>query len=347
MVARRVLAERRRTGKPYRAACSRAKANLADAGGMPHERMRLMAAPSTLPPLRHDRARGVLMRLAAVTCFSIMAAAIKLASARGAATPEIMFYRALFGLPPLLAWIAWRRQWRAWRTRRPLAHLTRALIGLSSMLLSFSALALLPLAESTTISFIAPLFALALSAPLLGEHVGAARWAAVAIGFGGVVVVMQPGGSALPLFGTIVALAAAFALACVTITLRSISRTESIETTVLYFTLFAAAVTGALLPWFGAGHDGSTWLLLLATGLFGGVGQIGLTASLRFAPIAVLAPIDYLQLIFAILFGWLLFDAQPALSTSLGAVLIIGSVLMTLRVKPQSADLESRPVIGD
>lgn len=288
---------------------------------------------SELPPLRHERAKGILMRLAAITGFSVMAALIKLSFAHGATTPEIMFYRSLFGLPPLLMWIGWHRQWDAWRTKRPGAHLLRSVIGLTSMTLGFSALALLPLAEATTISFIAPLFALALSAPLLGERVGAARWAAVAAGFTGVLIVMQPGGGQLPLVGTLVALGAAFGVACVTVTLRSISRTESTQTTVLWFTLFSVLMTGMLLPWFGQAHDLPTWALLVAVGLTGGIGQIGLTASLRFAPIATLAPIDYLQLLFAVLFGWLLFGSQPALTTWAGAALIIASVLSTFRRK--------------
>jgi drug/metabolite transporter (DMT)-like permease len=293
---------------------------------------------TALPPLRHDRLRGVAMRLVAITCFSIMAALIKLSFERGAETPEVMFYRSLLGLPPILLWIAWDRKWDAWRTARPLAHLGRSLIGIVSMLLGFSALALLPLAEATTISFGAPLFALALSAPLLGERVATAKWVAVAVGFTGVTVAMQPGGD-LPLVGTLVAVGAALGVALVTVTLRSISRTESTQTTVLYFTVFVTLVTGALLPWFGQSHDFRTWLLLVGVGLFGGVGQIGLTASLRFAPIATLAPLDYLQLVYAVLFGWLLFGAQPALTTWAGAVLIIVSVLATLPRKRKDEEV--------
>jgi drug/metabolite transporter (DMT)-like permease len=281
------------------------------------------------PPLRHDRARGIVLRLLAITSFSVMAALIKLSFERGVTTPEVMFYRSFFGLPPLIAWIVWERRWDAWRTARPKAHLGRSVIGIGSMLLGFSALDLLPLAEASTISFVAPLFALALSAPLLGERVGAARWVAVAFGFAGVLIVMQPGGD-LPVVGTLVALGAALGVALVTVTLRSISRTESTQTTVLWFTLFVTVATGVLLPWTGAWHDAGTFALLVAIGLTGGVGQIGLTGSLRFAPIATLAPLDYLQLLLAVLFGWLLFDAQPALTTWIGAALIIASVLSTL-----------------
>ncbi len=291
--------------------------------------MRLPRPAADLPPLRHDRMRGIVMRLAAISCFSIMAALIKLAFEAEASTPEVMFYRSALGLPPLLVWIAWQRNWGAWRTSRPGAHAARGLIGIVSMSLAFSAIALLPLAEATTISFAAPLFALALSAPLLGERVGGRQWLAVAIGFTGVIIVAQPGGE-LPLLGTIVALGAAFGVSLVNVTLRSISRTESTQTTVLWFTLLVTAVTGAMLPWFGQAHDLLTTLVLIGIGLSGGIGQIALTSSLRFAPIATLAPIDYLQLVYAVAFGWLLFDMHPALTTWLGAGLIIVSVLSTL-----------------
>jgi hypothetical protein len=106
--------------------------------------MLLAKSPAAdLPPLRHERGKGILLRLAAIVGFSVMAALIKLAFARGASTPEIMFYRSLFGLPPLLLWIGWSRQWGAWRTQRPGAHLARSVIGLVSMTLGFSALGLL------------------------------------------------------------------------------------------------------------------------------------------------------------------------------------------------------------
>jgi drug/metabolite transporter (DMT)-like permease len=160
------------------------------------------------------------------------------------------------------------------------------------------------------------------------------------MGFVGVLIVVQPGGGELPLVGTLVALGAAFGVGCVTVTIRSISRTEGTQTTVLWFTLFSILMTGLLLPWFGQAHDGPTWLLLVAIGLTGGIGQLGLTASLRFAPISTLAPIDYLQLLFAVLFGWLLFGSQPALTTWAGAALIIASVLSTFRRKPRVQETE-------
>jgi drug/metabolite transporter (DMT)-like permease len=153
---------------------------------------------------------GILLRLCAATCFAGMAALIKLAHVHGMPTIEIGFYRFAFGLPPLILWIALSRNWTAWRTRRPGAHAWRAAIGLTTMMMGFSALGFLPLAEATTIGFAAPLFAVILSAAVLKERVGVHRWSAVFIGLVGVLVVMRPDGSQLPVVGLALATGGAF-----------------------------------------------------------------------------------------------------------------------------------------
>ena len=127
-----------------------------------------------------------------------MAAMIKLGDEAGVSLPELAFYRFAFGLPPLLIWIALTGNFGAWRTQRPLAHLGRGMIGLSTMVTAFAALTFLPLAESATIGFVAPLFSVMLSALILSEQVGRHRWSAVALGLIGVLIVMRPGGSHLP-----------------------------------------------------------------------------------------------------------------------------------------------------
>src|SRR5690606_17527033 len=107
---------------------------------------------------------------------------IKLGHDAGIHLVELVFYRFAFGLPPLLAWMAMSGSLGAFRTRRPMAHVGRSVLGLSTMAMAFSALAFLPLAEATTLAFVAPLFAVLLSAILLGEQVGRHRWSAVALG---------------------------------------------------------------------------------------------------------------------------------------------------------------------
>lgn len=293
-------------------------------------------------PLTQNRLLGIALRVGATTCFAGMAAAIKLGDQAGVSLPELAFYRFAFGLPPLLVWIALTRNPGAWRTQRPLAHLVRGMIGLTTMVLAFAALTYLPLAEAATIGFAAPLFSVALSALILGERVGWHRWGAVALGFAGVLIVMRPGGSQLPAAGLVLALLAALGTAAVTITLRQIGRTEATPTIVLWFTCFSMAVTGLALPSYGRMHDASTWAILVALGLFGGLGQLFLTSALRFAPVSVVVPFDYSQLLWAVLLGWLLFGTHPATSTWAGAVLIVASGLYTLyrehklgREKPQ------------
>ena len=116
----------------------------------------------------------------------------------------------------------------------------------------------------------------------------------------------------------------------VTITIRQVGKTEGTQTTVLWFSLLSMAATGALMPFFGQAHDAGTWLLLAALGMVGGFSQICLTASLRFAPVPVVVPFDYSQLLWAVLLGWLVFADEPASTTWLGAAIIIASGLYTL-----------------
>ena len=112
----------------------------------------------------------------------------------------------LFGLPVVLIWVLNRESLASLRPKRPLAHVWRSALGLTSMGLTFQALILLPLADATAINFTAPIFATILSFLILREHVGAHRWAAVALGFVGVLIVARPGGSSLPLLGVTIAL---------------------------------------------------------------------------------------------------------------------------------------------
>jgi drug/metabolite transporter (DMT)-like permease len=277
-----------------------------------------------------NRLVGIGLRVAATTCFAFMALLVKLGHEAGVNIVELAFYRFAFGLPPLLLWIAASRNFAAWRTQRPLAHLWRGTIGLTTLVLGFSALAYLPLAEATTLGFAAPLFAVMLSALILGEPVGRYRWSAVLVGFLGMLVVMRPEGRHLPTAGLLLAGLSAFGAGIVTITIRQVGRTESTQTTVLWFTLFSIIVTGALMPFFASAHDGGAWLLLLALGAVGGTSQICLTASLRYAPVPVVAPFDYVQLLWSVLLGWLIFAQRPLATTWLGAAIIMASGLYTL-----------------
>jgi drug/metabolite transporter (DMT)-like permease len=172
-----------------------------------------------------------------------------------------------------------------------------------------------------------PIFATILGAILLREGVGVHRWAAVLTGFVGVLIVARPGGGHFPLQGTAVGLMAAFLVALIAIQLRALGRTEPSGTTVFWFSLLSVPIAGVPYAFFAQPHDATTWALLIALGVVGGIGQLALTASLRFAPVSVVVPMDYSSLIWATLYGWLIFSVLPTSATWLGAPVIIASGL--------------------
>ncbi len=269
-----------------------------------------------------QRGRGIALRIGGVSCFAAMMAALKYGTSHGVHPAEVLFYRNLFSLPTIVAWVMLSGGAAAVRTERPMAHATRSGLGLAVMFCTFLGLSMLPLAEATVISFSAPFFATILSALLLGERVLWYRWSAIAIGIAGVLVVVQPGGSALPLAGFAIALAAAFGTGLVTITLRQIGQTETATATVFWFNLACVVATALPMPFLFQVHSADVWLALVLGGIMGGMAQIMTTAAVRFAPVSALAPFDYLQIVWAMLWGWVLFGLFPSAAAVLGSMLI-------------------------
>ncbi len=253
-----------------------------------------------------------------------MGALLKLASIEGLNAPELVFYRSLFSLPVVLLWVLKRESLASLKPNRPLAHVWRSALGLLSMGLTFQALILLPLADATAINFTAPIFATLLSFLVLREDVGVHRWGAVVLGFIGVLIVARPGGSGLPVLGLMIALLGAVGQAGVTTTLRHLQRSENIAAIVFWFAVAGIAVGALLMPFFGQLHGLKAMALVAAGGLAGGIGQLLMTSSLR-APVSVVSPFDYLQIVAATIYGWMLFSDVPSPHMITGAALIAGS----------------------
>lgn len=272
-------------------------------------------------PVEH-RGRGIALRIGGVSCFAAMMAALKYGTLHGVGPAEVLFYRNFFSLPTILLWVTLSGGVDAVRTKRPGAHATRSALGLCVMFCTFIALSMLPLAEATVISFSAPLFATMLSALVLKERVLWHRWGAIAVGLVGVLIVIRPGGSELPALGVAVALVAALGAGAVTMTLRQIGQTENATATVFWFNIACVITTAIPMPFLFHAHGANVWIALALGGLMGGVAQIMMTASVRFAPVSALAPFDYLQIIWAMLWGFFLFDAIPAWTAISGALLI-------------------------
>ena len=265
------------------------------------------------------------IRLGAIAALGTMAALIKLAAERDVHLLEIMFWRQFASIPILLGWVLATTGIGALATRRPGTHFLRGLYGTIGMTLNFGAVILLPLAEATTINFTAPIWATILAILLLKERVGIWRWSAVLAGFVGIVIIAQPGGGHIPLFGALVALGGAFMIALISIQIADLNKTDRPITIVFYFALFTVPVTGIALPFVFQSHDGFTWLLLLGIGLTGALGQLLLTAALRFGTVASVIVMDYSALFWATLYGWLFWQNLPPSSTWLGAPLVIGA----------------------
>jgi drug/metabolite transporter (DMT)-like permease len=271
----------------------------------------------------HRPLLALLIRLGAIVALSTMSALIKLASQRGIHLLEIMFWRQFLTIPIILAWVLGTSGIGSLATRRPGTHFLRGLYGTIGMVLNFGAVILLPLAEATTINFTVPIWAVLLSILLLKEQVGLWRWSAVLLGFVGILVIAQPSGGHFPLYGVLVALGGAFMIALISIQIADLNRTDKPLTIVFYFALFSAPMTALSLPFVATAHDPHGWLLLLGIGLAGALGQLLLTAALRFGSVASVIVMDYSGLFWATLYGWLLFAMLPPPSTWLGAPLIV------------------------
>jgi drug/metabolite transporter (DMT)-like permease len=267
------------------------------------------------------------LRLLSVMLFACMNAAIKLGQARGSTIGELLFFRQAGAAVLVTAVIAAGPGLGTVRTARIGAHISRASVGVTSMALTFAALLALPLAEATTIGFTAPIFATVLGALVLGAATGWRRWAAVALGFAGVLIVVRPGGHPLPPVGVAYSVGAALLTAVVFILLRQIGRTERAQTTVWWFSVLSLVPLGIGYAFAARGHDGGTWAVLAAVGLFGGAAQLAMTASLRRGAVSLVVPFDYSALLWATAFGWWLFGTMPGETTWIGAPVIVASGL--------------------
>ena len=237
---------------------------------------------------------------------------------------EVLFFRGFFGIIPLLFLIPKDRYFDFYKTNRPLLHLKRCLAGLIALISIFIALRNLPLATVVSISFAAPIFTTIFSIFLLNEKVGFYRWLAVLVGFVGIIVISEPGFSSLNLY-YIYPIIFCLGLSYVAISIRKLSTTEPVWLISFFFSFsimilsFFTFYQNWILP------NLIDLLLLSMIGLLGGLANLWLSQSYKFSEVSLVSPLKYLALIFAIIFGYLIWDEVPTLKTLLGALLVIFS----------------------
>lgn len=274
---------------------------------------------------------ALFVRLLAAFALATMGMLVKLAGERGAHLGELIFWRQLITTILLGAGLALTGRLAMLRTQRLPAHARRAASGLFGMIFTYGAVLLLPLAEATTLGFTAPVFATLLAIVLLRERIGPYRWSAVAIGFAGVIVVMQPFGDlheGVTWAGVAVGLVAPFMVALISFQIQDLNTTENPWSIVFWFAALTTPVAALALPFVWAAHDPVTWGLILGMGLVGAAAQMLLTTSLRFGSAAVILLMDYTALLWASFYGYFIFDRAAPASLWLGAPLIIGAGLL-------------------
>lgn len=253
---------------------------------------------------------------------------VKLSAESGVHVLEIAFWRQAVAPPALFIWLLSKGNLTQLRTQRFPRHLARALVGNGNMVIVFTAATLLPLAESTTLGFTSPLFAVIIAAMVLSERVGPWRWSAVLLGFAGILIITQPGAQVAHPLGMSLALFAAMLVAIINFQIRDLGRTESAVSIVFYFSLLGSLIIGTALPFVRTPHDGYQWLLLISMGAMGTIAQLLMTTSLRMGSVASVIVMDYSSLIWATVLGWLAWNQLPSFWTWLGAPLIIGAGML-------------------
>jgi drug/metabolite transporter (DMT)-like permease len=271
---------------------------------------------------------GFLYMFLSVCTFSVMDLLVKWSS--DYPTGEVLFFRGFFGLLPTYFLIPKDKLKTFYKTKRSKEHLFRCLMGLMALIAIVIALRELPLAVVVSLSYAAPLFITVLSIFLLSEKVGVFRWLAVLIGFIGVIIIAEPGFKGMN-YLFFLPLIFCIGMAFVTITIRKLSTTEPIWLISIFFTITISLAGLATIPMGWIMPNFQDFILLALIGVTGGSANLLLTQSYKLSEVSLVAPLKYLALIFAIIFGYLIWNEIPTIKTLIGASLVVLASLIIFR----------------
>ena len=243
---------------------------------------------------------------------------------------QVLFFRGFFGIIFYFFIIPKERLHNFYKTKRVGLHFLRCVSGLIALVSIFIALRKLPLATVVSISFAAPIFTTIFSIFLLSEKVGIFRWLAVLIGFIGILIITEPGISELNIY-YIFPIIFCLGLSYVAITIRQLSSTEPVWLSSFYFSLSIMILSFFTIPQGWVMPSFNHLILLSFVGIFGGVANLWLSQSYKYSEVSLVTPLKYLALVFAIFFGYLIWDEIPTIKTLFGAFLVIISTLIIFR----------------
>ena len=279
---------------------------------------------------------GIAFKVASVLVFLVMAALLK--ASQGVPAGELAFFRSFFAIIPVVVFLAWRGELREGvKTRYPLRHLARGLAGTGGMLFGFYALTKLPFPEAITLNYATPLIIVVISALFLDEVVRLYRWSAVVLGLVGVIIISWPrltllssGVDQEAAIGVGAALLACLFAAIAMVQVRKLVHTEKSATIVFYFSISSSIIALMTFPFGWVMPSPMFILYLVGAGICGGIAQILLTESYRYADMSVVAPFEYTSLIFSVIIGFVFFGDVPTWFMLAGGLIVVGSGLFII-----------------
>lgn len=270
--------------------------------------------------------KGILLMLLGISFLSMMDSVVKWLLLHGISVIEIIAIRGWLITAAILLSLPSQGGWKTLQTGRIKLHLVRTAIGFFAPFCFFTSLKFLPLADATAIFFCTTFFMTAGSTIFLGEYVGPHRWAAVIVGFAGVLLVSSPGNESFHP-AAILPLIAGAAYAVIMLSGRVLARTDSPIKLVFYFNAFNTLLATTLLPFFWIAPSAEVMLVLLLVSVLALGGYFCLTNAFTLAPIGAIAPIEYIALLWATVLGYVFWDEIPAPIAWLGMALILSAGL--------------------
>jgi S-adenosylmethionine uptake transporter len=292
----------------------------------------------------HSNLRGALLSLAAFGAYATHDVVVKLLG-ENYTSFQIMFFSGLMGFPLVMMLLMGDRRDGTLIPRHPWWSALRSVSAVATGVMGFFAFSQLPMATCYAIFFAMPLLITLMAIPLLGEKVGIRRGIAVMVGLAGVMIVLRPGAGDGFSIGHLAALGAAFTGALTSVIVRKIGQEERSVVLMLYPMVLTFFAMGAVMPFVYVPMPVAHLGLTAVMAFLGMLGALAIIAAYRSAPAVIVAPMQYSQIIWAAVYGWLFFEETVDLYTALGSSVIIASGVYIVLREGTPRVSQNRPVL--